>query len=859
MRSRTLLTSFALLFVCAALLAIDRPAARAEHDRPGDDPGDWFAMQRAYPLGAIDPAKVQEAVAQAQADRDAQALSTTAGTATWQQLGPYNIGGRVTALAVSPSGFTVYLGSANGGVFKSTDAGVNWTPIFDGQAGTAFSIGALAFDPSNLNKVYVGTGEANASVDSYDGYGLYRTVDGGQTWSWLGLSATARIARVAVDPQDSARIFVAAMGTQFSTGPDRGLYRSEDYGKTWTKVLYVSDSTGVCDVVLNPAHPETLYCATWERVRHYTYRRAFGPECGVWRSVDHGTTWTRLTTGLPAPSDDVGRIGLALARTQPSTLVAQIIGGANLGYQGLGIYKTTDAGNTWAPVDVSGWGDFGGFGWYFGDCAIDPNDPNTIYSCGMNLTKSTDGGVSWTTIGGINSHTDFHAIWIDPGNPNHLYVGDDGGFFTTTSGGGSWTHASTLPISQFYAGCVDPANAAHVMGGTQDNSTMFSFGGVSSWTTVIGGDGFQCVIDPTNSNIEFGEYQYCCMGSGPQRTTNGWATGGIPPSGFNGSDRYNWNTPIVMDPRNHNILLAGSQRVYKSTNNGVSYAAISGDLTNNLPSGVVFHTISTLDVSPVNDSYYYAGTDDGRVWTSTTAGASWTDIGAGLPVRSITRVVADPVTAGTVYVTLSGFGQDEHLPHVFMSTDNGAHWTSISGNLPDAPANDIVVDPAHPATLYLATDVGVYVSRDLGNYWYPFGVGMPMQTVFDMFLHAPSRTLYAATHGRSMWKLDLTTVPTAVPPRPVAGLALSAPAPNPSRGNVALRFTLPRAGSADVAVFDALGRRIRTLAHGALPAGTRTLAWDGADERGAHAAAGVYFVQARAGDARITRRLVRAE
>jgi photosystem II stability/assembly factor-like uncharacterized protein len=853
----------ALLVLAAATALLDQPTRPHERERAGTDPADWFLLQRAYPFVSIDGAKWQEGLAQARAERTNAALGTSAAGAWWQQVGPYNIGGRVTALAVVPGGTTAYLGSANGGVFRTDNAGGDWSPVFDSQGLEVFSIGALALDPGNPAVLYVGTGEANASVDSYDGYGLWKTPDGGQSWRLLGLENTARIARIAIDPQNTSRMFVAAMGTQFSTGPDRGLYRTEDGGQSWSKVLFVSDSTGACDVVVNPAHPETVYCATWERVRHYTYRRAFGPECGIWRSADHGTTWTRLATGLPAPSDNVGRIGLAIARSRPSTLYAQIMQGAALGYNGLGCYRSLDGGTTWTRQDTgtSFTNSFGGFGWYFGDMAVDPQNPDRVYCLGQYLIRSSDAGATFGVIAGGSSptHPDLHAIWIDPANTNHVFIGSDGGFNSTTDGGGSWFKSVNLPISQFYAMAVDASNAARTMGGTQDNNTLLTQGSPTAWYSVLGGDGFQCAIDFTNPNIMFGEYQFCSYGSGLFRSTTGGG-GMSAPSGFVASDRFNWSTPIVMDPRNHNVLLVGSQRVYKSTNNGVSYAIVSGDLTRNLPSTLVFSTLTTLDISPVNDSLYYAGSDDGRVSVSTTAGATWTDVTAGLPIRSITKVAADPVTAGVVYVTLSGFGQDEHLPHVYRSADNGAHWSAIAGNLPDVPANDLIVDPATPTTLYLATDVGVYVTRDLGTYWYPLGAGMPLQAVFDLALHAGSRALFAATHGRSMWKLDLNTIPAAVPPRaPATVLALSPPAPNPSRGAVRLELALARPEHVQADVCDVAGRRVATLANAAFPAGTHALRWDGRDARGARAAAGVYLVRARAGSVAVTRRVLRID
>ena len=871
-QSRLLLLLAAALFL---LLLADHAVRGAgaigrEREERGERPSDWWEAQRAFPGDAVDQAAYAAAVERAQFDRAQAALTTSDAGLSWQQLGPYNIGGRVTALAVAPGGTTIYLGAANGGVFKSTNGGVNWLPVLDHTAYEVFSVGALALDPGDPNVVYVGAGEANSSVDSYDGQGLFRSTDAGTTWKRLGLEQTARIARVAVDPADPARIFVAAMGTQFSTGPDRGLYRSEDGGTSWSKVLFVSDSTGACDVVFNPIHPETVFCATWERVRRYTYRRTYGPECGIWRSTDHGTSWTRLTNGLPAPSDNVGRIALGMCATKPWILYAQIIAGASGGYNGLGMYRTLDGGATWTRRDTPGFmpqfvNDFGGFGWYFGDVAVDPNDPDIVYAQGQILAQSVDGGVTYAdlTDSGNSVHVDFHGMWIDPADSGHLYVGNDGGFFSSTNGGATWFKSVDLPISQFYAGCVDPSNVNRVGGGTQDNGCMLTAGGAGAWfdIQVFGADGFYVLIDPTNSNITFSEYQYGSERQGPFRSTNG-GSGGSYPTGITRTDRANWCAPFAMDPSNHNVLLFGTHRVYKSTDNGVSYSPVSADLTTypNPASSLVYHTITTLDISPVSPRVYYAGTDDGQVWRSPDAGGSWGLISGGLPLFYVTRVVADPVDSTVVYVCLSGFGQDEHTPRIYRSANGGASWASVSGDLPNAPANDLVADPDDPNTLFAGTDVGVYMTRNLGATWYPLGQGMPMQAVLDLTLHEPTRTLVAATHGRSQWKINLAALPVAVgQPATPARIALSVPAPNPSRGVARFALDLPRAATAGVAVFDATGRRVRTLLSGQVEAGRTALAWDGLDEGGRRARAGVYFIRATAAGATETRRLVRIE
>jgi len=829
---------------------------------PGHDPGDWFYAQRADHDGTLPQERFDAALQQVQVERAAEravpgAMRAAAGGAlVWQQAGPYNIGGRVTALAVA-SGGTIYLGAANGGVWKSVNAGVNWTCLTDQQP--FYSIGALAVDPSNPLTVYCGTGEANGSVDSYDGNGLWRTTDGGASWVNLGLTTTGRIARVLVDPANPSHVLVAAMGRQFSTNPDRGLYQTLDGGATWTRVLYVSDSTGVTDVVMNPVHPDTMYCATWERVRRLTYRRTSGPESGVWRSIDRGTTWTRLSTGLPTPTDSVGRIALAVAPTRPSTVYAQVTGGYSLSYAGVGFYRSLDGGGTWSRRSSGGaWSsNFGGFAWYFGDIGVDPNNPDHVWSLGVSLYSSSNGGSSWGSVNGA-LHADQHVIWIDPGNSSHIYEGNDGGFDWTTTGS-SWTHSADLPISQFYDGDVSATNVSAIYGGLQDNSTVMTTSGPTSWTTIQGGDGFHVLVDPVNPNIVFDEYQNCSSGGGFYRSTNGGPSQSTT-SGWVASDRFGWDTPITMNPLNHNVLLAGSQYVYRSSDNGLTWARINTqDLTTDPVSQLTYGCITTLAISPADTSVYYAGTDDGKVWRTTNRGAVWTDITAGLPGRWVTRVAADPADPQVAYVTLSGFTQDSQAALIYRSANQGATWTNISGNLPNFPANDLVVDPTDTQTIFLATDLGVWATRNQGATWYALGAGLPLQAVLGLRLHTATRQLFAFTHGRSAWKLDLTAMPASVPTATPARLALSAPWPNPARGEVRMSLELARDAHAEVVIYDVIGRRVSTLLEGTLGAGRRTLTWDRRDGRGARVVAGVYFVRAVAGGATRTQRLVLAD
>lgn len=860
--------AFALLALAAAtalgfVLVREHRAAAPEaeerigpHGRMGTDPGDWFYLQRRMPDGSLPQERWDEALQQAHLERARTRVTAAATSAlVWQNVGPYNIGGRVTALAV-PAGqtSTIYLGSANGGVWKSVNSGANWTCLTDNVP--FYSVGALAVCPQNINTIYCGSGEANGSVDSYDGNGLWISRDAGATWANLGLTTTGRIARVVVDPADSNHVLVAAMGRQFSTTPDRGVYQTLDGGQTWTRTLYVSDSTGVTDLVINPAHPDTMFCATWERVRRNTYRRTSGPESGVWRSIDRGTTWTRMTTGLPTPTDSVGRIQLAVAPSKPSTVYAQVTTGYNQGYVGLGFYRSIDGGSTWSRRSSGGsWSsNFGGFAWYFGDMGVDPLNADHVWSLGVSLYSSANGGTSWSSVNG-SLHADQHAIWVDPTNGSHVYMGNDGGFWWSTNGT-SWTHSSDLPISQFYDGDVSSTSAATIYGGLQDNNTVMTTSGPSSYGAILGGDGFHVLCDPVTPSVVLFEYQNCCSGTGFARSTNGGSSSSST-SGWTSSDRWGWDTPITINPRNHNVMLAGSQYAYRSTNNGVSWSKISGDLSSNPVTLLTYGSLTTMAISAADTSVYWAGTDDGKLWRSTNRGSTWTDLSAGLPGRWVTRVTPDPADPQVVYASVSGFTQDAQAAQLFRSADQGATWSNISANLPNVPVNDIKVDPTDVHTLYAGTDLGVWVSRNTGGTWYALGAGMPLQSVLDLKIHDATRQLFAFTHGRSAWKIDLSALPAAgVAPAPAPALALSSPWPNPAKSAVRIALDLGRACTAQVVVWDVMGRRIAVLHDGPLAAGRHELGWDLRTPGGAHAAAGVYFVRATAGGATRTQRLV---
>lgn len=816
-------------------------------------PNELFHAQRAWPAHDIPVRAYANALQQARAMPVPESMAR--GGLTWQEGGPTNVGGRITAIAADPASTTRYwAGTADGGVLRTTNNGSTWTPLLDDFGG--LSIGALAHHPTDADILLAGTGEANASGDSYDGIGMLKTTDGGDTWAVVGLETSQRIGKIAWDVTDPNVIHVAVSGGLFSTGPDRGMYRSTDAGSTWHQTLFVSNTTSGIDVVIDPSNGDNVYCAMWERLRGPGFRTVSGPTSQLWRSTDGGDTWATMTNGVPTGSD-VARIGLAVAASSPSTIYSVFSRYTSASGTFLdGVYKSTNSGVSWTQVNGGSLGNpFSSFGWYFGQIRVSPTDPNTLFVLGVSLRRSTNGGVNWTTVTG-SQHVDFHDIYIDPANSSRVLSGNDGGMYRSATGGGSWTKASDLPISQFYAITVDPQLPERIYGGTQDNSTLRTLtGALDDWDILIGGDGFTVIVDPTDSDIIYGEAQNGYIA----KSTNGTNFSTIQDFGF---ERTNWHTPLRMDPSDRLTLYAGTFRVYRTTNGGSSWTVLSPDLTDGPgPGPLTLGTLTTIDVAPSDPNTIYTGSDDGNVYVTTDGGSGWTEIDAGLPTRYITRVTADFTDDAVCYVSISGYQLDEKQPHVFRTTNHGASWTDITGNLPDAPVNDVIVDPQSAQRLFVGTDVGVYMTNDLGGTWTKLGVGLPLSVVVDLELHDASRTLVAGTHGRSAFTLDVSTLGAVDAPTLSAGgsgsLQLAAPSPNPSRGTAVLSFSLPAAGPVQLEIHDVSGRRVRSLDQGTLAAGRYERHWDGRDESGAAVAAGVYFARLQAGSETRTVKLTR--
>ncbi len=728
-------------------------ARHDSHESTGKTPNPWFFVERAYPSGRIPIHRWRDAQRQATALQN----SENSTTATWSPRGPENIGGRITDIAVDPTNADlVYAGAAEGGVFKSTDGGQSWTPVFDQMP--SLSIGALAIDPSNPNVVYAGTGEVNPGGGSmaYGGAGLFRSSNQGDTWQLVGLENSGSIGRILVHPGDPDTLFVAAMGQLWQADTERGVYRTTDGGDTWDKILYVDDETGCVDLIQRPDDPDVLYAAMWQRIRQPEYYDYGGPGCAVYRSTDGGDNWQLVEGGLPTPSDDGGRIGLSLCASQPDVMHA--IYADRTGYFD-GLYRSTDGGSIWTRTSDDDLDNvFSSYGWWFGNVRTHPTDPDSIYVLGLDFWRSTDGGASYFNASG-GMHVDHHGLDFGSGSDPVIYNGNDGGVYRSDDDGGSWDHLPDLPITQAYRIALDAGNPRALYIGAQDNGTCRTLtGDTDDWSNIYGGDGFQPLVDPSDPDRIWAQYQYGSLFfSDDGGTIWRFATLGVA-----AGDRRNWNTPHVMDPTDQQTRYFGTNKLYRSTADR-NWTVISPDLTGGPHmgnAGQVDGTLTTIAVSPLDSDVIWTGSNDGRVHHTTDGGATWNDVSTGLPDRWVTAVRPDPFDPDTAYVTISGYRWTEYLPHVYRTEDLGGGWEPIAGNLPDAPVNDILADPDRPGRLFIATDVGVFETADSGITWSAFGAELPRVVTTSLVLDRDRQVLVVGTYGRSLFSavIDPTRV-----------------------------------------------------------------------------------------------------
>jgi photosystem II stability/assembly factor-like uncharacterized protein len=727
-------------------------AGGEEHENPAE-PYEWMWLQRANPDGSIPPTAYQDALARTrQIERETRRGAPQLSDVTWQLLGPSNIGGRLIDLVLDPNTpGIVYVAAGTGGVWKSADGGTTFASVWSDDLPQ--SMGALAIAPDGT--LYAGTGEPDhGGGGSYYGTGVYRSTDSGASWTSMGLADTGAVGRIRIDPTDPQRIFVAAQGRLFDTGGDRGVYLSENGGASWRQVLDgLNDSTGAIDLAINPVNPDIVLAAMWDKLRFPDGREYGGPGSGVYRSTDGGETWVRIGAPLPAAEVEPGRIGVAFAESDPSRAYA--ITNDRIGNL-TGFFVSNDAGATWTrpltgepALDNAD----GGFAWWFGRLWVDPDDADHVFSAGVPMMESRNGGLSWVGNPGSRFHVDQHAVAWDPHQPGRVYIGNDGGLYWSNQNGdviGSWAGASVQPYLQFYAMDVSAQDVTRVSGGTQDNGSLRSWGGLD-WNLYRGGDGMMNRINPVDFNNVFA----CSQNGGCARSDNGGNTMTSIRARFAGT-RFNWVSPLEIAAGAPNTVYFGSNILNRSDDRGVTWRAVSPDLTGGpTPRNTTsYGTITAIGIAPTDKETVYVGTDDGRLWVTRDGGATWTQLtDPDLPERWVTRVTVDPQNAAIAWVTYSGFKwESETQPHVLMTTDAGTNWTDISGNLPQAPVNDVIRHPKHRNWLYIGTDMGVFFTPNLGRTWLKVGESFPVVPVNDIHFHAATNTLFAATFGRSILK-----------------------------------------------------------------------------------------------------------
>ncbi|MEV0172184.1 glycosyl hydrolase [Streptomyces sp. NPDC050803] len=724
----------------AALLAA--PASAAPPPPPSDvyrpvrgpaAPAEYRYLQKTLPGESI-PRHAHDLAA-----AEARELPTVGNR--WKSVGPTNIGGRIVSLALDPKrADTLYAAAASGGLWRSTDAGSTFHSVWPDSWTQA--MGAVATAPDGT--LYVGTGEPNPGGGSitYEGTGLYRSKDGGRSWQPLGLRDSGAISAITIDPADPRRIYVAASGSLYNGGGDRGVYRTEDGGATWERILTgANEFTGATEIIKDG---DRLYAVMWDHRRRPDLRTYGGVGSGVFRSDDDGETWQRLGGGLPAQGPDVGRIGLAVAGDRLYAIVNKTSGPFE------GFYASSDGGDSWtrSPDNAALTSSQSSFGWWFGKVWIDPRDSDHVHVAGVALLTTKDGGGTWSA-DDTSIHVDHHAMVWDPRHPGRVYLGNDGGVYRSDADGdGGWVKARHEPYTQLYSAAISPQDVTRISGGAQDNGSLRSWGG-DGFNEYLGGDGEENLINPTDVNNVFACYQYGnCF-----RSTDGGDTLTYFANATT-FKRRNWFTPVAFDPRDPKILYYGSEVLNRSTDGGVTWQSISPDLTGGPGADPIYTNFGTItSIAPASDGRtVYVGTDDGRVWVTKDLGATWTKLAEGRPW--VTRVVVDPKNPDRVWTTHSAYRAGSPLPHVYGSTDGGAHWRDLSGNLPSAPVNDLVV--ARGGALHVATDQGVFTSLTGGRHWLRLGRGMPAVPVDDIEYDAGHQRLVAATFGRGFYELTVS-------------------------------------------------------------------------------------------------------
>jgi photosystem II stability/assembly factor-like uncharacterized protein len=662
-------------------------------------------------------------------------------------------------------------------VWKTTDGGETWNPIFDQQ--TFLCIGDIELDPNNPDIVYVGTGDPNIGINAAIGDGLWRSTNGGQTWQSLGLEDQAIVTKIIIQPNGT--LYVATAGNPFERNNDRGVYMSTNDGQTWTQSLFIDNQTGVAGLVEDPTNPNILYATSWTRIRTNQEGTSVSTQGGVWKTIDGGQNWTRLGGGLP--NFKVGRAGIDIDATNPNRL-AVIFADTTSEFQN--IYLTTDGGQTWTNPPNNGldFGFQGGFAWYFGKVKINPFNPQDIWICGVEMWRSRDGGINWfrTTPDWHIVHPDMHDIqFIDAST---VIIATDGGVYRSKNVGYNWTKIENIPTTQVYRVAYNPNRPERYYGGAQDNGIFRGDATLANqWSLLWEGDGFQAVFHPSNANIFYYEIQY---GSISGTTKSGQ-------SFFNGSEgligRRYWDMPFFMSKHDPNVMFAGTYRAYISFGHPAVWAPISEDLTDGVIFGNIYHTISALDESQLVQKRLYVGTTDGNVWRSDNA-ATWTNITAGLPDRFVSSVRPSPAFPDRVYVSHTGYRNNDFTAHIHRSDDKGQTWQPISGNMPPVAVYDLYIVPnTQDKVICAATDAGVFATRDGGLSWTRLANGMPTVRTLSLARNDAQNTLMAGTFARSIMSYPLDSLTQGIAPTP--GVYSLKAWPNLIRAGQSVQIELP--------------------------------------------------------------------
>jgi photosystem II stability/assembly factor-like uncharacterized protein len=806
-------------------------------------PYDFFEMTRNYPDFKTDLAGFRQVLEQS---RMFNAKRSGKFNKNWTLEGPGNIGGRFNCLEFDPKNHQVmYAGSACGGIFKTSDGGNNWVPLFDSNA--YLSIGCIAIDPNNSNIVYAGTGDPVLSGSSFTGNGVYKSLNGGKTWNNIGLTETGIVSQIVIHPSNPQILYAATMGFVMRKDSSRGLYKSTNGGNTWNRVFSLGDEMGVIDLVLDKNNPQTLYAAGMLRVRTNQVSKFNSDRTRIYKSTDGGSSWQVSSNGLP--TGKICRINLDIFYKGSSSYVYASV--VDTSYNFGGIFKTTDNGSSWTKLGTSGIpaSVYNDFGWYFGHIKANPFVENELYLLGVDLYKTTNDGASWQMAcpewWKDEVHADKHELRFL--NADTLILATDGGIYRSANRSVLWEDLENIPATQFYRVAYNPWEPELYYGGAQDNGTSAGNSeDINNWSKKWGGDGFMPAFNP-----DFPELRYYSTQNGRIYQLNAdlgsWK---VITSSFgnedDSNDRYNWDTPYKISLFNSSDVYFGSHKMYKYDDVNSVSTLISDDLTDGNIFGARFHTISCIAESFFNQGELFIGTSDGNVKRTLNDGGSWTSITQGLPKRYVSSVKTSPNNDSTIYVTFTGYKYNEMLPHVFKSTDKGNTWKNISGNLPNWPVNDILPMEGNDSIIFVATDGGVYGTLDNGLTWERVGKGMPICPVYSLVVNPFKKTLAAGTHARSLMSYpidDLFDKPVGITAiNPLAAIDIY---PNPSGPTLELK-NIPEGTNLTYRIYDLSGKVHIT---GKTESGQKIDIHKLKD--------GQYIVELKSGAARITKKIVK--